>query len=175
MKRILFWTCAIWGCISSVIGTNPSANAAVESEQPSDKHLTELKSQNVNIRRSAIEELLTSLDPRIPDALLPLLRDEGDSIRRLAARSIGSRWWQIPKERVPIFTKALQHNLRSERKDEKNMAERAIGLISRKYKGEMFAQSNNRRWVAYERHGLPCIIDTATFTEELIGWSSDFC
>ena len=34
----------------------------------------------------------------------------------------------------------------------------------------MVARSKNKRWVVYERRGLPCLIDTQTDTEELLGW-----
>jgi hypothetical protein len=69
--------------------------------------------------------------------------------------------------------RALQHNLRSEIdfEDEKNMAERAIGLLTKRYDSKMFSRSPNSRWVIYERYSFPCLIDTTTYTEELIGWS----
>jgi hypothetical protein len=63
--------------------------------------------------------------------MLPLLSDEGNSIRRLAARAIGSRWWQISKEKVPQFIEALRRNKKSEFEDERNMIARAIGLLTR--------------------------------------------
>jgi hypothetical protein len=118
-------------------------------------------------------DLQTSLDLRIPDAMRPLLSDEGNSIRRLAARAIGSRWWQIAKERVPEFVTALQRNNSTEFEDEKNMIDRAVGLLTREYNGDMFARSANKRWVVYERRALPCLIDTQTGTEELLGWPRD--
>jgi hypothetical protein len=37
----------------------------------------------------------------------------------------------------------------------------------------MVARSKNKRWVVYERRGLPCLIDTQTDTEELVGWPRD--
>jgi len=125
------------------------------------------------VRIAALRELLTSLDSRMPEAMLPLLSDEGNSIRRLAARAIGSRWWQIPKEKTESYLNALQHNLRSEVdfEDEKNMAERGIGLLTRRYDSKMFSRNPNGRWVIYERRGFPCLIDTTTSTEELLGWS----
>ena len=105
--------------------------------------------------------------------MLPLLSDEGNSIRRLAARAIGSRWWQIPKEKTESYVNALQRNLRSkvDFEDEKNMAERGIGLLTRRYDSKMFSRSQNGRWVIYERRGFPCLIDTTTYTEELVGWA----
>jgi HEAT repeats len=142
---------------------------------PADVYLPQLKAQDPDVRIAALRELQTSLDSRIPEATLSLLSDEGDSIRRLAARAIGSRWWQIPERERERYAKALAQNLRSESElaDEKNMAERAIGLLTRRYDSKMFSRSPNRRWVIYERRGLPCLIDTTTYTEELLGWPRD--
>lgn len=140
---------------------------------PADVYLPQLKNSDPDTRIAALRELLTSLDSRIPEAMLPLLSGEGNSIRRLAARAIGSRWWQIPKEKAEGYINALQHNLRSEVDfaDEKNMAERGIGLLTRRYDSKMFSRSPNARWVIYERRGFPCLIDTTTYTEELVGWA----
>jgi hypothetical protein len=137
-----------------------------------DVYLPQLKDKDADVRIGALRELLTSLDSRIPEAMLPLLSDEGNSIRRLAARAIGSRWWQISKEKAESYVNALEHNLRPEMdfEDEKNMAERAIGLLTRRYDSKMFSRSPNGRWVIYERRGFPCLIDTTTYTEELLGW-----
>ncbi len=144
---------------------------AFSEEPPTDEALlATLRNSDMAVRIEALRELQTSLDPRLPDALLPLLSDEGNSIRRLAARGVGSRWWQIPAERIPVFTKALAKNAASDLDDEKNMAARGLGLLKRDYKGPMFARSANKRWVVYERCGLPCLIDTTTDTEELLGW-----
>ena len=142
---------------------------------PTDVYLPQLKDKDPDVRVEAVRQLLTSLDSRIPEAMLSLLSDEGNSIRRLAARAIGSRWWQLPKDKIDSYVKALQVNLKSEAdfEDESHMAERAIGLLTRKYDSKMFSRSPNGRWVLYERHGFPCLIDTTTFTEELIGWSSN--
>ena len=143
------------------------------STNPADVYLPQLKDKDADVRIAALRELLTSLDSRIPEAMRALLSDEGNSIRRLAARAIGSRWWQIPKEKSESYVNALQHNLRSEQEfeDEKNMAERAIGLLTRRYDSKMFSRSPNGRWILYERHGFPCLIDTTTYTEELVGWA----
>jgi hypothetical protein len=140
---------------------------------PADVYLPQLKDKDPDTRIAALRELLTSLDSRIPEAMLPLLSDEGNSIRRLAARAIGSRWWQIPKEKTESYVNALQSNLKAEVdfEDETHMAERAIGLLTRRYDSKMFSRSPNGRWVLYERRGFPCLIDTPTSTEELVGWS----
>jgi hypothetical protein len=145
------------------------------SVNPADVYLPQLKDKNADVRIEAVRKLQTSLDSRIPEAMLGLLSDEGNSIRRLAARAIGSRWWQIPKDKSDSYVEALTQNLRSEEefKDEKNMAERAIGLLTRRYDSKMFSRSPNGRWVIYERRGLPCLIDTTTYTEELLGWPRD--
>jgi hypothetical protein len=134
--------------------------------------LGQLKNSDPDVRIEGVRQLLTSLDSRIPETMLSLLADEGDSIRRLAARAIGSRWWQIPKDKTTDYTKALKGNQKPEMdfEMEKNMADRAIGLLTRRYDSKMFSKSPNGRWVIYERYGLPCLIDTTTETEELLGW-----
>lgn len=153
-------------------GTPEVADAA--GEVPGiDGRLAELDNPDMERRIAGLRALMTSLDPRIPEALLPLLEDEGNSIRRLAARSIGSRWWQIPEDRVAAFVAALEKNAASEFTGEARMAERSIGLLKRDYGGPMLPRSSNRRWVVYERRGLPCLIDTRNGSEELLGWSPD--
>jgi hypothetical protein len=149
---------------------------AGSTTNPADVYLPQLKDKDADVRIAALRELLTSLDSRIPEAMLPLLSDEGNSIRRLAARAIGSRWWQIPKDKTESYVNALEHNLRPEVdfEDEKNMAERAIGLLTKKYDSKMFSRSPNGRWIIYERRGFPCLIDTTTYTEELLGWSAAY-
>jgi hypothetical protein len=140
---------------------------------PADVYLPQLKDKDPDVRVEALRQLLTSLDSRIPDAMLPLLSDEGNSIRRLAARAIGSRWWQIPPDKSESYVNALQGNRKQEIdfEDETHMAERGIGLLTKKYDSKMFSRSPNGRWVIYERYSFPCLIDTTTYTEELIGWS----
>jgi|SRR5438552_580965 len=165
----------ILGVSATFDGLAPAvAYAASQSDaEPQDAFFTQLKSPEPDVRIAALRELQTSLDPRIPDAMLPLLADEGNSIRRLAARAIGSRWWQIPKEKISQFVAALRRNDNSEFEDEKNMVTRAIGLLTRDYKSDMFAASSNGRWIVYERRALPCLIDMTTQTEELLGWPRD--
>jgi len=140
---------------------------------PADVYLPQLKDKDPDIRVEALRKLLTSLDSRIPEAMLSLLSDEGNSIRRLAARAIGSRWWQIPTDKSDSYVKALAQNIKPEVdfEDETHMAERAIGLLTKKYDSKMFSRSPNGRWIIYERYSFPCLIDTTTYTEELLGWS----
>lgn len=148
----------------------PSTLCAQEANPVNEEWIARLRDADMEVRIGALRELQTSLDPRLPEAFLPLLRDEGNSIRRLAARGVGSRYWQIPAKRKPVFLEALARNVASERDDERNMAARATGLLTGKYDGPMFGRSPDRRWVLYERYGLPCLIDTRSKTEELLGW-----
>lgn len=141
--------------------------------QNDDKLIAQLGHGDPEVRIEALRGLLTSVDPRLPEALLPLLQDSGNSIRRLAARAVGSRWWQIPEDRRDAFVAALERNARSEFEDERNMVRRGVGLLERDYGGPMFARSPDRRWVVYERLNLPCVIDTKNATEELVGWSPE--
>jgi len=165
MRTLLLCACCI------LLLSAPSARCAEPSDASAD--LAGLKNPDAEVRVEALRALQTSLDPRIPEAVLPLLADEGNSIRRLAARAVGSRWWQIPKERVPAFVAALKRNEASEFEDERNMVQRGIGLLTRNYGGKMLPRSADGRWVIYERHGLPCLIDTKNETEELLGWAPD--
>jgi hypothetical protein len=135
--------------------------------------LKQLQSRNIETRYDAMRSLQTSLDPRIPEACLPVLQMEGNSIRRLAARAIGSRWHEIPKERVPAFTAALKTQLDGDHEGLRNMARRGIALLTRDYRNAMVSRSANKRWVIYERHGLPCLIDTGNNTEELLGFGTE--
>jgi hypothetical protein len=157
----------------SLIALTIAYAASQSGGDPIDAFLAQLNNPDPDARIAALRELQTSLDPRIPDAMLSLLSDEGNSIRRIAARAVGSRWWQISKEKVPRFLEALRHNEKSEFEDERNMVARAIGLLTRDYTSNMFARSTNKRWVAYERFGLPCLIDTQSDSEELLGWPRD--
>ncbi len=142
-------------------------------ESDLEREMARLGHPEAEERLEALRALHTTLDPRLPDAMLSLLTDEGNSVRRLAARGIGSRWWQISKDRVGTFVAALQPNLESEFDDEKEMAQRAVGLLQRDYRGSSFNRSPNGRWVVYERYCLPCLIDTASETEELLGWDPE--
>ena len=135
--------------------------------------LAQLQSDDLETRYAAMRQLGTSNDPRLPDACLSVLNKEGHSIRRLAARAIGSLWHQIPKERVPVLTAALNAQLESEHDGLKNMARRGIALLNRNYDSAMVSRSANKRWVIYERHGLPCLIDTGNETEELLGFGTE--
>lgn len=142
------------------------------ADPANDAALARLSDADMNVRIEALRELQTTLDPRLPEALLPLLADAGDSIRRLAARGAGSRWHQIPDERTAAYLAALRPlaNAREAHPDAANMADRAIGLLSRRYDGPMFAASPDGKWVVYERYGLPCLLDRERTSEELLGW-----
>lgn len=134
--------------------------------------LEKLKNPDAEVRLEAIRGLQTSLDPRVPEACLSVLDLEGNSVRRLAARTIGSRWQAIPKDRIPAYTAALKGQLGSDHEGLVNMARRGIALLNRDYTGPMVSPSANKRWVVYERHGLPCLIDTRDESEEILGYGS---
>ena len=123
------------GIVLIVFGITSSAGDTVSIA------IQQLKSGDAEVRIEAVRQLQTFLDSRIPDAMLPVLSDEGNSIRRLAARAIGSRWWQIPREKSETYVNALAQNVRFEPEfeDEKNMGERAIGLLTRRYDSKMFS------------------------------------
>lgn len=125
------------------------------------------------IQLEALHAIATSLDPRIPPACLPLLQSPGTSLQRNAARAIGSRWWQIPPDQLAAYVQALQKNLRSGNEQLENMTRRGIGLLARTYDNDMFSRSRSKRWVIYERHGKPCVIDTRNHKEELLGFGID--
>lgn len=158
--------------LSSVFALALTATLHAQNQAEVTSLLKQLQSQDVDLRHNAMSGLQTSLDPRVPDACLPVLTMEGDSIRRLAARAIGSRWHQIPKERVPQFTAALKAQLDSGHAGLVNMARRGIALLTRDFTDPMLSRSHNKRWVVYERYGLPCLIDTSTMTEELMGFGN---
>ena len=117
----------------------------------------------------AIYTIANSLDPRIPAACLPMLQSSYTAVQRNAARAIGSRWWQIPQDQLSTYVQALKMNLRSKDEQLVNMTRRGIGLLTRTYDGDMFSRSTSGRWVIYERHGKPCVIDTQNHTEQLLG------
>ncbi len=109
------------------------AQVPEQMEKSVDADLIALKSPDPQVRVAALRDLQVSLDPRIPDAMLPLLGDKGESIRRLAARAVGSRWWQISKESNPRFIAALESMRKVEDKsndDVINMATRALGVAA---------------------------------------------
>ncbi|MCB1231802.1 MAG: hypothetical protein KDN19_16155 [Verrucomicrobiae bacterium] len=146
-----------------------------EEDPGNDAAIAATGDPDVETRLAAVRELQTSLDPRLPENFLGLLDDEGHSIQRLAARGIGSRWQQIPKDRVPTFIAALKPlvGMREDEEAVANMAERAVGLLSREYKSRMFSPSPDGKWVIYERYQLPCLIDLTRKNEELLGWGKD--
>lgn len=119
--------------------------------------LERLHSPDVATRRNAVDEIQTLDDPRIPAECLLLLNDDGASIRRQAARAIGSRFRQIPKERVDVYVHALKKCAARGPEDATLMADRAIGLLTRDYSFAAFSKSPDGQWVLYERRRLPVI------------------
>lgn len=140
-------------------------------ECPAD-WMADLRSPDAAVRRAAIGTIQTLDDPRIPAACLPLLDDPGLSIRRLAARAIGSRFDEISDADRPRYLAALQTCLDSRAHepvegtyhdvdDISLMCQRAIGLLSRRYDSPPFSVSPNGEWVLYERRRRPVIAHIA--------------
>ena len=87
--RVKYWQIIANVCCSLIAGAIAYA-ASGSSTDSTGALLAQLKNPEPDARVAAVRELQTSLDPRVPDAMLSLLSDEGNSIRRLAARAI----WQ---------------------------------------------------------------------------------
>ncbi len=118
-------------------------------------------------------------DPRIPAACLPLLNDPGLSIRRLAARAIGSRFYEISDSDRPRYLAALQACLEDRKgkpeagnyddiDDVTLMCQRALGLLSRRYDSPPFSVSPDGKWVLYERRRRPVIASIANQQHHLL-------
>jgi hypothetical protein len=134
-----------------------------------DEWLEKLHSPDIAARRAAIGGIQTLDDPRIPEACLPLLADKGNSIRRLAARAIGSRFDRIPSGRVKDYVAALKKCAdTTDQGIAKAMCERAIGLLLRNYSSDQFSVSPDGRWVLYEQRRLPVIADTRSQSHALL-------
>jgi hypothetical protein len=130
--------------------------------------IEKLQSPDIEVRRTAIDRIQTLDDSRIPEACLPLLRDEGFSIRRQAARAIGSRFYQIPKERTAAFVDALKQCAKDAPDGVKFVANRAIGLLTRDFSSDAFSKSPDGRWVLYEQRRLPMIADITLAKRQLL-------
>jgi hypothetical protein len=131
--------------ISCLLLVSPALQAQDEEQAFATKMLRQMASSDLAAQIEGLDALATSLDSRIPDACLPLLKSGGTLIRRKAARAIGSRWQQIPKERVKAFDDALKVNLNSEERGLVNMSRRGIALLKRTYNNDMFSRSNPTR------------------------------
>jgi hypothetical protein len=138
--------------------------------------VAELSSTNIDVRRVAVDKIQTLDDPRIPDACLPLLQDPGYSVRRQAARAIGSRYYQIPPERQPVFIAAMRKCRQDfpsgfdswELAGDQNVADRGIGLLTRDFSSTAFSVSPDKKWVLYEQRRLPMIADTKLRSRQLL-------
>lgn len=141
-----------------------------------DANLAKLKSKDPDRRLEALRSLEYSVDPRLPAILLGLLDDVGNTTRRVAAHGIGSRWWQIPKEQVELYIARLKRASPKEQESVgSNECHRSIALLQqaigkRIEHPEAVSISPNGRWIIYDRRGLPCLVDTQTQSEELLGW-----
>jgi len=57
-----------------------------------------LADRQATFHKTHLQALDASIDPRLPALALPLLKDEDETVRRLAARTIGNGWRRIPDE-----------------------------------------------------------------------------
>ena len=130
--------------------------------------IAQLHSPEIEVRRAAVDRIQTLDDARIPEACLPLLQDEGLSIRRQAARAIGSRSYEIPKRRLPEFLAALRQYRDTAPDDDRTVAERALGLLSEDFSGPAFCVSPDKKWVLYEERRRPVIADTRLAKRQLL-------
>ncbi len=130
--------------------------------------MTDLHSPDISVRRAAVQAIQTCDDPRIPAACFPLLGDVGDSIRRQAARAIGSRFAQIPATDRGRYITALRACAAAGPDDVTLICQRAIGLLTRDYSFASFSVSPNGKWVLYERRRLPVIANIARQQHELL-------
>ncbi|MGC3988111.1 MAG: HEAT repeat domain-containing protein [Chthoniobacteraceae bacterium] len=133
-----------------------------------DRLLGNLRSPDLKVRRTAVDDIQLVEDPRIPEACLPLLADEGLSIRRQAARAIGSRFYQIDTAQLPTYTAALREYQRTATEEPRGVATRALGLLQRDFSSPMFSVSPNRKWVLYEQRRRPMIADLALHNRQLL-------
>ncbi len=127
-------------------------------DSPADA-ISDLQSPDTMTRRAAIDAIQTLDDPRIPAACLPLLNDAGYSIRRQAARAIGSRFDQIPASQNAVYVQALKKCEAEGPDDVALLCQRAIGLLTHAYSYPPFSVSPDGKWVLYERRRLPVIAD----------------
>ncbi len=158
-------------------GSAPAASPedARGNKMDVEVQLAKLKSRDPDARIEALRELEYSLDPRLPEVMLRLLSDSGDSIRRVAAHGIGSRWWQVPKGRVEFFVSKMKEAAKKEGESEGGELCRSIDLLQQSVGKRMefpkaVSLSPNGRWIIYDRLGSPCLIDVQNQTEEILGW-----
>ena len=119
--------------------------------------IARLSSPDITIRRAAVEAIQTLDDPTIPAACLPLLKDEGLSIRRQAARAIGSRFSDVPVDQRKTYIEALKKCAAAGPEDNTLICQRAIGLLTGNFAFPSFSVGPKKKWVLYERRKLPVI------------------
>lgn len=130
--------------------------------------IAKLSSPDIAVRRAAVEAIQTLDDPAIPAACLPLLKDEGLSIRRQGARAIGSRFSDVPKELRKTYIEALQTCAADGPADNALICQRAIGLLTGNFSFPSFSVGPRKKWVLYERRKLPVITLVKNGNHELL-------
>lgn len=136
--------------------------------QEKNREIERLGSPDIAVRRAAVEAIQTMDVPGIPAACLRLLKDEGISIRRQAARAIGSRFAEIPEVEKKAYLAALKESAAMGPADNKLMCERAIGLLKGDFSYPSFSVGPHKKWVLYERRKLPVITLVKQGNHELL-------
>lgn len=130
--------------------------------------IAKLASPDMAVRRAAVEAIQTLDDPGIPAACLPLLKDEGVSIRRQAARAIGSRFFDVPENQRKAYLAALKECAALGPEDNTLICQRAIGLLTGNFSFPSFSVGPRKKWVLYERRKLPVIAPVKGGNHELL-------
>ena len=143
-----------------------------------DASLARLKSKDPDRRLEALRKLEYSLDPRLPAVMLGLLNDAGNTTRRVAAHGVGSRWWQVPTDKLDSFIGRLKTAAAKEGEGYTGECYRGVALLQvaagkRIEHPEAVSLSPNGRWIIYDRLGMPCLVDVQSRSEELLGLDSD--
>ncbi len=135
-----------------ILASLPRLAAAEPSPQ-----IAKLASPDIAVRRAAVEAIQTLDDPAIPAACFPLLKDEGNSIRRQAARAIGSRFADVPADQRKAYLVALKECAALGPEANTLICQRAIGLLTENFSFPAFSVGPRKKWVLYERRKLPVI------------------
>ncbi|MES2925005.1 MAG: HEAT repeat domain-containing protein [Verrucomicrobiota bacterium] len=141
--------------------------SALLAAEPSPE-IAKLASPDIAVRRAAVEAIQTLDDPGIPAACLPLLQDEGRSIRRQAARAIGSRFSDVPANQRKIYLAALKQCEALGPEDNALICQRAIGLLTGNFSFPSFSVGPRKKWVLYERRKLPVVTLVKSGNHELL-------
>lgn len=125
--------------------------------------LGKLSSKDAETRLEGLCELENSEDPRVAERCIALLSDKGNTVKRKAARMIGSRARLIPKSQRPKYIASLKDAATKEEDTfYASYVRRALGILENDFSNSMFEKSPDGRFAVYERLGVPEVIDMKT-------------